>query len=142
MDCERDDVHSQLNRTRLAEVARPTTLDEPRRVIRARVERPDVSIAGGCHAMGGQQFGRAPSTSTRPDYRVLEADAERGLLTIEAGATGRDHGSQPCDAASGVAWGIRQKQTGVDAVTLGGSISANAHGRGLLMQPLVDDVET
>jgi FAD/FMN-containing dehydrogenase len=42
---------------------------------------------------------------------------------------------------SGRSWGIRQKQTGVDAVSLGGSISANAHGRGLLMQPLGDDIE-
>jgi FAD/FMN-containing dehydrogenase len=41
----------------------------------------------------------------------------------------------------GNAWGIRQKQTGVDAVTLGGSISANAHGRGLRMQPIGDDIE-
>lgn len=39
------------------------------------------------------------------------------------------------------AWGIRQKQTGVDAVSLGGSISANAHGRGLMMRPLGDDIE-
>ena len=38
-------------------------------------------------------------------------------------------------------WAIRQKQTGVDAVSLGGSISANAHGRGLLMQPIGDDIE-
>ena len=32
--------------------------------------------------------------------------------------------------------------SGVDAVTLGGSISANAHGRGLLMQPIGDDIES
>ncbi|HZA96377.1 MAG TPA: hypothetical protein VE421_09585, partial [Burkholderiaceae bacterium] len=38
-------------------------------------------------------------------------------------------------------WAIRQKQTGVDAVTLGGSIAANAHGRGLAMQPLGNDIE-
>jgi FAD/FMN-containing dehydrogenase len=45
------------------------------------------------------------------------------------------------DAGRHGRWGIRQKQTGVDEVTLGGSIAANAHGRGLSMQPLGDDIE-
>lgn len=44
-------------------------------------------------------------------------------------------------AENGRQWSIRQKQTGVDAVSLAGSISANAHGRGMMMGPLVDDIE-
>ena len=39
------------------------------------------------------------------------------------------------------AWTIRQKQTGADDLTLGGSLAANAHGRGLQMRPIIDDVE-
>jgi FAD/FMN-containing dehydrogenase len=39
-------------------------------------------------------------------------------------------------------WGIAQKQTGADALTLGGALSANAHGRGLTMPPIVHDVES
>ena len=94
--------------------------------------------------MGGQQFadGSVHIDSTGLD-KVLAADSEKGLLHIEAGADWpkiivASHGMT---SAAGVGWGIRQKQTGVDAVTLGGSISANAHGRGLLMQPMGDDIE-
>jgi FAD/FMN-containing dehydrogenase len=39
-------------------------------------------------------------------------------------------------------WSIRQKQTGVDRVTLAGSLSANGHGRGLRFHPLASDVES
>ena len=34
---------------------------------------------------------------------------------------------------------IRQKQTGVDKVSIGGSISANIHGRGLNFAPFGSD---
>ena len=37
--------------------------------------------------------------------------------------------------------GIRQKQIGDDRLTLGGALSANAHGRGLRLPPIVGDVE-
>ena len=39
-------------------------------------------------------------------------------------------------------WGIAQKQTGADRLTIGGALSANAHGRGLQMAPFVGDVES
>ncbi len=39
------------------------------------------------------------------------------------------------------AWGIAQKQTGADRLSIGGALSANAHGRGLSMRPLISDVE-
>ncbi|MCV6900881.1 hypothetical protein OE165_28005, partial [Escherichia coli] len=41
----------------------------------------------------------------------------------------------------GPRWGIRQKQTGADDLTLGGSLACNAHGRGLAMGPMVEDIE-
>jgi FAD/FMN-containing dehydrogenase len=145
MSAERDDVHSQLNRTRLAAVVRPTTLDALRDVVReARSRGERLSIAGGCHAMGGQQFATGSiNVDTTGLTRVLRADAGRGLLTIEAGAdwTRILAATRAMGAGPQGEWGIRQKQTGVDAVTLGGSIAANAHGRGLLMQPLGDDIE-
>ena len=40
------------------------------------------------------------------------------------------------------AWGIIQKQTGADRLTIGGALSANIHGRGLRLQPFVADVES
>ena len=141
MSVERNDVHSQLNPTALAAIVRPATLDELRHaILDARSRGLPVSIAGGCHAMGGQQFAAASiNIDTTALTRVLHADDARGLITIEAGADW----PRILDATHAMPgqWAIRQKQTGVDAVTLGGSIAANAHGRGLLMQPIVDDIE-
>ena len=94
--------------------------------------------------MGGQQFA---SNSLHLDMTALDAvlgdDPDKGLLHIEAGAIWPTiiAASHRMDTCSGTRWGIRQKQTGVDDVSLGGSISANAHGRGLLMQPIGDDIE-
>ncbi len=140
-----NDVHSQLNATTVARIERPQTLSELQAVIRqAKAQGLKISVAGGRHAMGGQQFatGSLHVDMTGLD-RVLAADPDRGLLSIEAGADWPTiiAASHRMVRATGVTWSIRQKQTGVDAVTLGGSISANAHGRGLLMQPLGDDIE-
>lgn len=94
--------------------------------------------------MGGQQFLEG---SLHIDMgalqRVLAVDTTSGLLHIEAGADWPTI-IAACHAINGKAthaWSIRQKQTGVDAVSLGGSIAANAHGRGLAMQPIGDDIE-
>jgi len=38
-------------------------------------------------------------------------------------------------------WGIRQKQSGADGLSLGGALGSNVHGRGLAMKPIIDDVE-
>src|SRR5205807_7242470 len=39
-------------------------------------------------------------------------------------------------------WGIRQKQTGADRLSIGGALAANAHGRGLKLKPFIGDVES
>jgi FAD/FMN-containing dehydrogenase len=38
-------------------------------------------------------------------------------------------------------WGIVQKQTGADRLTIAGALAANAHGRGLTYRPIIQDVE-
>lgn len=140
-----NDVHSQLNATAVAHILRPESLTELQTIIRrASAEGAHISVAGGRHAMGGQQFS---ADSLHIDMtklnRVLSTDSARGLLRIEAGAQWPAiiAASHAMTRGDGTKWGIRQKQTGVDAVTLGGSISANAHGRGLLMQPIGEDIE-
>lgn len=136
-----NDVHSQLNPTSPREIAHPRSLPELQALIRsARAKGLKISAAGGRHAMGGQQFAHdALHLDMCAMCRVLDSDPDAGLLHIEAGA------DWPVIIAATHAmpgrWGIRQKQTGVDAVSLGGSISANAHGRGLSMQPIGDDIE-
>lgn len=94
--------------------------------------------------MGAQQFaGNEIHVDTTALTAVLATDDERGLLRIEAGAMWPAiiAATRRMCAPDGGQWAIRQKQTGVDDVTLGGSIGANAHGRGLQMAPLVEDIE-
>jgi FAD/FMN-containing dehydrogenase len=140
-----NDVHSQLNSIRVASIERPQTLAELQAAVRrASSQGLKISVAGGRHAMGGQQFAQGSlHIDTTALTRVLATDATRGWLHIEAGADWPQviAATHRIELAPGRCWGIRQKQTGVDAVTLGGSISANAHGRGLLMQPLGADIE-
>jgi FAD/FMN-containing dehydrogenase len=55
-----NDVHSQLNATRVAGIVKPRDVTELRTAIAAAAASgQSVSIAGGRHAMGGQQFGEA-----------------------------------------------------------------------------------
>lgn len=145
MSLNLNDVHSQLNATAVSEIRRPTTLDELQQVVRDAFRRGmKISVAGGRHAMGGQQFGtRSLHVDMTGLVGILNQDPVRGLLHTEAGAEWPAiiKATHKMEATAGSSWGIRQKQTGVDAVSLGGSISANAHGRGLLMRPLGDDIE-
>src|SRR5918993_3090447 len=53
-----NDVHAQLNATLVRRVLRPTSLADVREaVLEARAVGGALAIAGGRHAMGGQQFG-------------------------------------------------------------------------------------
>ena len=140
-----NDVHSQLNRTHVLGVEQPTSLEALQVLVRrAAHERRAVSICGGRHAMGGQQFGTDTLLIDLSSFHgVTDFDAERGQ--VEAGAGTRwpeliaDLIERQRDRAG--AWGIVQKQTGADGLSLGGSLSANVHGRGLVHRPLVQDVE-
>jgi FAD/FMN-containing dehydrogenase len=141
-----NDVHSALNETQVACVERPMSLSHLCQVIqRARERNLKVSVAGGRHAMGGQQFlTGGQHIDTTALTRVLGVDARRGLIEVEAGITwpALIAATHAMAHPHGGTWAIRQKQTGVDEVTLAGSISAAAHGRGLLMQPISDDIES
>jgi FAD/FMN-containing dehydrogenase len=140
-----NDIHSQLNPTMVSKVMRPITLEALCEIVKqAKRDDTALSMAGARHAMGGQQFAAHQRHLDMTGLnRVLHTDAVRGLLRIEAGANWHHiiSASHQMEAPDGTSWAIRQKQTGVDMVTLGGSISANAHGRGLLMPPLGADIE-
>jgi FAD/FMN-containing dehydrogenase len=103
--------------------------------------------------MGGQQFATGSLLiDTANLSRAIRLDTDPGLLQMEAGAqwptvVRATHELQSGDAgdagdAGATRWGIRQKQTGADALSLGGAVAANVHGRGLLMRPFVDDVDS
>ena len=142
-----NDVHSQLNATSVAAIYRPRTVSDIQELLQqARATRQKVSVSGGRHAMGGQQFAsNAMHLDMTAMHQVLQADATQGLLHMEAGAMWPEIiAATRAMAASpnGHAWAIRQKQTGVDQVTLGGSMAVNAHGRGLNLQPMCGDIES
>lgn len=143
-DCVLNDVHSQLNRTEVAEALRPVSVEAAASLLRqcARERRPLIPM-GARHAMGGQQFlSGGVVLDTGGLDRILAFDPERGLIVAEAGvrwpallAWLQRH---PANARG---WTLRQKQTGSDDFSLGGSIAANIHGRVLGAGPLVDDIE-
>src|SRR2546426_4218053 len=82
-----NDIHSQLNATRVHRVVKPPSVDAVVQLVQsARQEGRPLSIAGGRHAMGGQQFG---SETTLVDMGSMQQglgfDADRGLIDVEAG---------------------------------------------------------
>jgi FAD/FMN-containing dehydrogenase len=136
-----NDIHSQLNATRVDSIVRPRDLDELAAALaHARDTGTSVSIAGGRHAMGGQQFGEASVLiDTGALDRILDLDLDRGIVTVEGGILWPallEHLNLFQDR-----WGIVQKQTGADRLSLAGALSCNAHGRGLTLKPIVDQVE-
>lgn len=141
-----NDRHSALNATRIARRFSPRTTGEVAEIVAlARRAGQPLAIAGGRHAMGGQQFLQDGwLLDLRELRRLRQLDDDRGRLTAEAGIMwpdllrgyiARHDGSRP-------RWGIRQKQTGADRLTLGGAVAANIHGRVLTGAPFVQDIES
>ena len=141
-----NDVHSRLNETRVNRIVTPRSVEEVQRIVQqARNENRAISIAGGRHAMGGQQFGADTILlDTTGLNRVLAFDEKNGFLTVQAGIRWPELLEYLEQAQKGKwpQWGIRQKQTGADLLSIGGALSANAHGRGLRFKPMISDVES
>ena len=140
-----NDVHSLLNETRVADIVPVDSLGAVQAAVRrGAADGLPVCIAGGRHAMGGQQFcDGGLLVATRPLDRVLAFDREQGRIQVEGGLQWpallayldeTQRGAEP-------RWAIAQKQTGADRLSLGGAVAANVHGRGLAMPPFVADVE-
>jgi FAD/FMN-containing dehydrogenase len=140
-----NDTHSQLNATRVDRIeAVGSEAALAAAIAAARREGKPVSIAGGRHAMGGQQFATgAVLIDMRPMNRIIALDAERGIVDVEAGIEWPQlvHGLIALQQGQPLAWSIIQKQTGADRLTLGGALAANVHGRGLALRPIIADVE-
>lgn len=139
-----NDHHSALNATAVKRVLRPESLVQLSEIVKAAcAKRIRVSIAGGRHAMGGQQFFQNGIMIDMTGLdRILEFNAATGTIRCEAGATWPrllEQLEQLQHRASKF-WTFAQKQSGADHLTLGGAVAANIHGRGLTMKPFVQDV--
>jgi FAD/FMN-containing dehydrogenase len=141
-----NDIHSQLNATRVHRIIKPLSSNDLRAtILTARSEGKAISISGGRHAMGAQQFGTGTILVDMTGMnRALNLDAEQGIVEVEAGIewpqlldylmrvqTGREK-----------QWGIVQKQTGADRLSIGGALASNVHGRGLKFKPIIDQVDS
>jgi len=141
-----NDVHAQLSSALVWKIVEPDSIEGVQAAFAlAKKEKRALSIAGSRSAMGGQEFGADNVLiDTRKLSRVIDFDAERGLIEVEAGVqwprlydflaagqVGRDK-----------QWTFAQKPADIDRVTIGGSLSANIHGRGLAMAPFVSDIES
>ena len=82
-----NDVHSHLNATAVRSIHRPTSIQGVRDVVLAAGSGGHaIAIAGGRHAMGGQQFGRGLDLLDMTGLDgVLDFDPERGEIEAEAG---------------------------------------------------------
>jgi FAD/FMN-containing dehydrogenase len=140
-----NDIHSRLNATSVAGVVRAPSIERLREIVRAVAHAGrSISVAGGRHAMGAQQFGTGTVLiDTRSLSRVHQFDRERGTIEVEAGIQWPEliDYLQRSQEGSTAQWGIAQKQTGADRLTIGGAVAANIHGRGLRMKPFIGDVE-
>jgi FAD/FMN-containing dehydrogenase len=140
-----NDLHSELNRTRVAAVVRPATIARLQQaVVDARSRAVPVSVCGGRHAMGGQQFcTNGVLLDTTSLNRVMDFDPDHGLMTVEAGIQWPAVVAHLTRVAAGRrdSWGITQKQTGADRMSIGGALASNIHGRELRLRPFIADVE-
>jgi FAD/FMN-containing dehydrogenase len=141
-----NDVHSGLNPTLVRGLHHPGSLEQLQAIVRdaGRAGRA-LSIAGARHAMGGQQFltdGWVVDMAAM--NHVLAFDPRAGLVECEAGIQWPELMDylERAQAGRSPQWGIAQKQTGADRLSLGGALAANVHGRGLAMKPFIDDVDS
>jgi FAD/FMN-containing dehydrogenase len=107
-----NDIHSQLNATRVERVVAVSSEATLRAALAAsRAEGKPVCVAGGRHAMGGQQFATgAVLLDTRPMRRIVGLDAERGVVEAEAGIQWPElvHGLIAMQQGRPPGWGIIQ----------------------------------
>ena len=141
-----NDIHSQLNATRVSRVIKPLSSSDLRAtILTARSEGKAISISSGRHSMGAQQFGTGTIlVDMRGMNRVLNLDAERGVVEVEAGIEWPqllDH-LMRVQTGREKQWGIVQKQTGADRLSIGGALASNVHGRGLKFKPIIDQVDS
>lgn len=142
-----NDTHSLLNPTLVADLIDASSSEQIQSLVQSAANKSlSLSVCGARHAMGGQQFSSNGILLDMSKYKkILALDTEKGIVSVEAGINWKDliYGLKEMQAERkpDQTWVIAQKPTGADELTLGGSLAANVHGRGLTMKPLISDVE-
>ncbi len=133
-----DDV-SRLNQTRVSEILRPRSEEELKQALdRARQLGRKVSIAGKTHSQGGHAFYHdAVHLDMTAFNKVIELRRLEKTIRVQSGATWKqvqDHVN-----SHGLAVAVMQSS---NIFTVGGSLSANAHGRDPRYGPVIETVRS
>lgn len=142
------EIHSERPHLRVTDArrvysARVQTLESPRAVsdIRDVLERAQknnvpVCIMGTRHNLGGHAFAEgAVGLDLRRFQRVLGLDVQRKQITVESGITWE----KIQDAVNPAGLAVKSMQSD-NNFTVGGSLSANAHGRDLHFSTVIHGV--
>ncbi|MDZ4780245.1 MAG: FAD-binding oxidoreductase [Planctomycetia bacterium] len=137
------DDASRLNRTRVAEVWRiPADRDDAERQLadllrRAKRDQLRISIAGARHSMGGHTIYPGGIVIDMRPFRALTLNADKRLMTAQAGATWEE--IIPYLDAQGLSVAVMQSN---NSFTVGGSLGANCHGWQYGSAPIASTVES
>ena len=88
--CRVNDIHARLNPTDVDCTFRPESIDDLQEAVREANRRDQsICIAGGRHAMGGQQFAENALLIDMQGFdRVLSLDVLQGLVEVQPGNYG------------------------------------------------------
>ena len=131
------DDTSRLNETTVAAVVTPTTEAEIIAAVReARAAGRAVSISGRRHSQGAHTLAEGATIIDMTEYdEILELDAEAKTVRVQAGASWDD--IQRAVNPHGLAVLTMQSS---NIFTVGGSLSANIHGRDPQASVIIDTV--
>ncbi len=81
-----NDVHSQLNPTRVNRILRPQSVEQLADILRsASRQGRTLSLAGKRHAMGGQQFGADTDLIDMTSFnKIISLDKHSGIIEVES----------------------------------------------------------
>jgi hypothetical protein len=133
-----DDV-SRLNQTRVSEILRPRTEEELQQAIRrAKQLGLKVSISGKRHSQGGHAFyHNAMHLDMTAFNKVIALNESEKTIRVQSGVTWKQ--IQEFVNPYGLAVAVMQSS---NIFTVGGSLSANVHGRDPRYGPVIETVRS
>lgn len=129
---------ARLSPARVARVDRAVSVEQLREIVRdANARGLDVSISGSRHSQGGHTYTEGGVVlDMRGFNRIRSVDPVARTITVESGATWDE--VQRAIAPYGLAVKVMQSS---NIFTVGGTLSANAHGRDLDVTQVVEVVD-
>jgi decaprenylphospho-beta-D-ribofuranose 2-oxidase len=107
-------------------------------LLEAKKEKLKVSISGAKHTQGGHTYYKDALVLDMKGYnKILSLNRKKKTITVQAGATWND--IQEYINPYGLSIKVMQSS---NIFTVGGSLSANAHGRDIVYGPIVNTVNS